>query len=147
MDALEAQHNASPNVGQVALPSLDAQQPPLVPSLVQQNTQDGQTQFQQTQTAMENGQPNNSRPTHQRQDSTPQAGSASTNTPSVAGSPSKASQQQPPVWSGPIKWSMVDPVKGKKDLAFYVDAVPMRQNAVVELWGCLAASYESRLTQ
>lgn len=38
------------------------------------------------------------------------------------------------VWSGAIKWSLMDPVtKSKKDLAFFVDAIPMRPNAAVEL--------------
>jgi hypothetical protein len=38
------------------------------------------------------------------------------------------------VWSGPIQWSLVDPqTKQKRELAFYVDAIPMRSNAGVEL--------------
>jgi hypothetical protein len=46
------------------------------------------------------------------------------------GSPGKA----PAVWSGPIQWSLVDPqTKQKRELAFYVDAVPMRSSAAVEL--------------
>ena len=52
-------------------------------------------------------------------------------TPKAPGSPQKPG---PPVWSGPIQWTFVDPgQKSKRDLAFYVDAIPIRANATVEL--------------
>lgn len=61
---------------------------------------------------------------------TPQAQSRKLPTKATPASPNRA----PPVWSGPIQWSLVDPqTKQKRELAFYVDAVPMRSNAAVEL--------------
>lgn len=48
--------------------------------------------------------------------------------------PPVSPNRSPPVWSGPIQWSLVDPqTKQKRELAFYVDAIPMRSNAAVEL--------------
>jgi hypothetical protein len=60
---------------------------------------------------------------------TPQNPPAST--PKAPGSPQKAG---PPVWSGPVQWTFVDPTHvSKRELAFYVDAIPIRANATVEL--------------
>lgn len=61
---------------------------------------------------------------------TPQASTRALPAKAQPASPNRSS----PVWSGPIQWSLVDPqTKQKRELAFYVDAVPMRSNATVEL--------------
>lgn len=80
-----------------------------------------------------NAAPNAGPQQQQRQQTTP--GSSIPNPPlppqNLPGSPQKGAA---PVWSGPIQWSFIEPsTRNKKDLAFIVDAVPMRANATVEL--------------
>lgn len=141
-------------VNSLSLPALEQGQPPLVPqgqashqagsanrphmhsrqqsfgSTPQQNAlalqhMQQQPPFQHPSDPASNGSQSFQTPnfqTPQTQDTTPKA----------PGSPQRTG---PPVWSGPIKWTFVDPQqKAKRDLAFYVDAVPIRPNATAELW-------------
>lgn len=128
MDLLESQQNASPDLGQVTLPLLDAQQPPLVPN---------QSQPLQPATLPQQPQHINAALAEK------QASIPKTPVPSnLVASPQK-SPSNLPVWSGAIQWSFVDPMnKSKKELAFYVDAVPLRASAAAELY--VAGAIEPR---
>ena len=136
--------------------ALDVQQPPLVPqpsnpawSAAQQQThQRQQSTSGQTPQMQPSGQtaqawqkqpqqppgPDGNAAAQQVAQNAPQSVPAQSSA-SAQGSPRKGQQQQPtPVWSGPIQWAMIDPIsKMKRDLAFYVEARPVRASAVAEL--------------
>lgn len=108
------------------VPSLDTQQPPLVPQSVPSTS--------------------NMAPMHQRQESVKTQLSVHATPPNntLTLSPAQKPSASLPVWSGAVKWSFVDPAtKAKRDLAFFVDAIPPRNNAAAELYVQLNAVIEA----
>lgn len=155
-DGSQSASAALPSAAQAAL---DAQQPPLVPqpsnpawNAAQQQTHQRQQSTSSTTPQMQ--QSGTTGQAWQKQPQQPQGADGSVavqqvqqvpqtapqsvlaqSSASAQGSPRKGQQQQPtPVWSGPIQWAMIDPIsKMKRDLAFYVEARPVRASAVAEL--------------
>lgn len=134
----QAPQNSTPQIPQLPLLPAQSGQAGRAPSPAQQPQGQPQVQLQHQSHFQQPQQPAIQLQIHQRQNSGASVASQPGQTPhqqttpaSMQGSPAKPAAN--PVWSGSIQWTFVDPNKNKKVLAFYVDAIPLRANAAVEL--------------